>query len=236
MDEPLQILAIESSGREGSVALLEGRQQEVRLVELAVLGGYQRTAQALAPAIRDLLSRAGWPPTSITLVSVTVGPGSFTGLRIGVTTAKTFAYAVSADIVGVNTHDVLAAQAPASAAPLWTILDAQRQELFVARYTLDTNGEPSRTVDSTVIPQDEWLSRLQSGDQVIGPALKRLAARLPRNVVALPQATWMPMAETVGRVAWRQYQAGCRDDVWKLTPEYYRPSAAEEKFSRRTTS
>lgn len=225
----MRMIALETSGRQGSVAALEVDAGKPRLRGQMVLGGRQRTAQSLAPALRDLLHASGWPPKSVELVAVAVGPGSFTGLRIGVTTAKTFAYGVGAQVIGVNTFVALAAQAPPAPGPLWTILDAQRQELFVAKFAAnDGNAIPIDCITS-IIRQDEWLAGLQPGDRVIGPALARLAPRLPQGVVVVPPEFWQPMAEAVGRVAWHAYQAGHRDDVWKLAPNYYRPSYAEEK-------
>ena len=223
------ILAIETSGRHGSVATLSGEQGGARLIGQFVLSGDQRTAQSLAPAMKRLLDEAGWSPKSVDLVAVTVGPGSFTGLRIGVTTAKAFVYAVSAEVVGVNTLTVLAAQAPPSPSPLWTIIDAQRQELFAAKFNVEENLDIRTDRDTFIVSQEKWLADLSPHDRVIGPALKRIAGRLPAHVLAMPEELWQPMAAAVGQLAWNSYQAGQRDDVWKLIPNYYRPSAAEEK-------
>ena len=224
-----RILAIESSGRHASVATLWGDAGGTRLVGQTLLIGDERTAQVLAPTIQQLLAEADWSPKSVELVAVTVGPGSFTGLRIGVTTAKAFAYAVGADVVGVNTLDALALQATPSASPLWTILDAQRQELFAARFAVNDQFDVRTEVETQIVPQDEWLANLRPGDRAIGPALKRVASRLPPGVDVLPEQSWQPLAVSVGQVAWKNYRAGHRDDVWKLSPNYYRPSAAEEK-------
>src|SRR6185295_10241387 len=90
MVSPKRILAIETSGRHGSAATLWGDSNDRRLVRQIVLTGEQRTAQALAPSLKELLAESEWPANSIELVAVAAGPGSFTGLRIGVTTAKTF--------------------------------------------------------------------------------------------------------------------------------------------------
>ncbi len=229
MEHAKRILAIETSGRHGSIATLWGDGGEARLVEQTVLSGDQRTAQSLTPAMQRLLAAAEWPPKSVDLVAVTVGPGSFTGLRIGVTTAKTFAYAVGAEVIGVNTLTALAAQTPPSAAPLWTVLDAQRQEVFAAKFFVAENFELRVERETSIVPQERWLASLTAGDRVVGLALKRLAPRLPEGVIALPEDLWQPMATAVGQVAWKAYQAGQRDDVWKLTPNYYRLSAAEEK-------
>jgi tRNA threonylcarbamoyladenosine biosynthesis protein TsaB len=154
-------------------------------------------------------------------------------LRIGVTTAKAFCYGVNAAIIGVNTLDVLAGQATQTTSPLWTIMDAQRQELFAAKFeSSDTQGRVIATA-THIIPQDEWLARLEPGERVTGPPLRQLALRLPAGVVPVPQEEWEPAAASVGQLAWQLYQTGRRDDLWKLSPEYYRPSAAEEKFARR---
>jgi tRNA threonylcarbamoyladenosine biosynthesis protein TsaB len=224
-----RILAIESSGRHASVALLWGNPDNADLLAQSLLSSDERTAQVLAPTIENLLKAADWSPKSIELVAVNIGPGSFTGLRIGVTTAKAFAYAIGADVMGVNTLESLALQSSPSASPLWTILDAQRQELFAAKFVVNEHHEIRIQCETCIMPQDQWLTALQSGDRVIGPALKRLASRLPPGVEALPEQSWQPLAMSVGQLAWKNYQAGHRDDVWKLSPNYYRPSAAEEK-------
>ncbi len=229
MEDAQRIVAIETSGRSGSVATLLGGADGSRLVGQIVLRGDQRTAQALAPALQLLLKQADWSPQSIELVAVAIGPGSFTGLRIGVTTAKTFAYAVGAEVIGINTLGALAAQAPASAAPLWTILDAQRQELFAAKFLVNDAGRPRAECETFIISQEAWLAGLRPGDRVTGTALGRLAARLPAGVELVPQEFWQPMAAAVGQLAWQAYQTGHRDDVWQLAPKYYRASAAEEK-------
>jgi hypothetical protein len=85
--------------------------------------------------------------------------------------------------------------------------------------------------DTTIIAQDAWIAGLQPGDQVVGPPLSSLAARLPNGVLALSEELWQPMAAAVGRVGWRAFQTGQRDDVWHLLPQYFRASAAEEKLA-----
>ncbi|MEX2316102.1 MAG: tRNA (adenosine(37)-N6)-threonylcarbamoyltransferase complex dimerization subunit type 1 TsaB [Pirellulales bacterium] len=227
-------MAIETSGRTGSLAALDGQAQAASCVREIRLDGGGRTAQWLAPALERLLAEIGWSADSIELVAVAVGPGSFTGLRIGVTAAKTLAYAVGAQIVAVETMAVLAAQA-ASPATLWTVMDAQRQELFVARFAAPAAGRLAPIGDTSIIAVQLWLDRLRPGDHVTGPPLARLQGRLPEGVVAVtPDECWQPTAAGVGQVAWQAYQNGQRDDVWTLVPRYYRPSAAEEKAARRT--
>lgn len=222
----MRILALETSGRDATLAALEGLDGQVAhpLREVAIVGP-ERTAQFLAPRMQDLLRDIGWQPRDIELVAVAVGPGSFTGLRIGVTTAKTLAYAVGAQVVGINTLSAIATQAPADAAPLWVVMDAQPQELFAAKF--DAARNIIRAPE--VLTQPAWQNLLQPGDYVTGPGLRRLQVDLPHTVQAVPQIAWQPMAATVGQLAWHDYQSGRRDDLWQLVPLYYRQSAAEEK-------
>jgi tRNA threonylcarbamoyladenosine biosynthesis protein TsaB len=229
----MRILAIETSGRYGSVAALEGAAKGAALLGQITLGGDQRTAQALAPTLRELMTQVHWTPQSVELVAVAVGPGSFTGLRIGVTTAKTFAYAVGASVIGVNSLAVMATQAPLSPAPLWAVLDAQRQELFAAKFIVDEHGRMPIDCETSIIARDDWLTQLLPGDRATGPPLRTLQPQLPANVVVVPDDLWQPMAMAVGHVGWQAYRSGQRDDVWQLIPKYYRASAAEEKASRR---
>jgi tRNA threonylcarbamoyladenosine biosynthesis protein TsaB len=231
----MRIIALETSGRHGSLAALTGSDDDAAVLRHVTLAGDQRIAQTLAPMLRDLLTDVGWSPLAIELVAVAIGPGSFTGLRIGVTTAKTLAYATGAGIIGVNTLTVLASQVPHSRAPLWAIMDAQRQELFAARF--DPANVDQRRVDpkTQIIKQEIWLAQLQSGDQATGPGLRRLATHLPAGVSAVPQEYWQPTAAAVGKLAWQRFHIGQRDDAWKLAPCYYRPSAAEEKAAGPTT-
>jgi tRNA threonylcarbamoyladenosine biosynthesis protein TsaB len=195
-----------------------------------------RTAQMLAPAMQQTLSNAGWTPQDVRLVAVTIGPGSFTGLRIGVTTAKTFAYAVGCEAMGIDTLEVIAAQAPLGGGEgnrsLWAVLDAQRGQLFAAKFAMRLVGAESGWAvvqPAAILDADEFLAGLVTGDTVTGSGLSRLIDRLPRDVAVVDSSQWQPRAATVGKLAWHDYQLGGRDDFWTLAPRYLRPSAAEEK-------
>lgn len=229
MEDIQKILAIETSGRHGSIAALVGEQAGCRLIEQITERGGERTAQALAPSLQHLLDVVAWTPMTVNLVAVAIGPGSFTGLRIGVTTAKAFAYASGANIAGVDTLEAIAAQAPTSQAPLWVVLDAQRQELFTAKYRTAHLGSSRALRETGIVSQPAWISMLRPGDRVTGPALGKLLELLPSNVEVVAQELWHPTAAAIGQLAWAAYQAGARDDLWKLAPKYYRASAAEEK-------
>ena len=231
------ILAFDTSGLAGSVAVLDGP----RLLVERVLDPECRSAQTLAPAILETLARSQVQPAQIRLVATTIGPGSFTGLRVGVTAAKTFAYAVGAEVVGVSTLEGIAHQCGplAPRAEVHAVLDAQRKEVFLGRFQ---NQSPvagdelpwlTRLSADSIVAADAWLASLPAGAVVTGMGLSRLLDRLPASAIVTPQSQWEPQAATSGRLAWRDYQLGRRDDLWKLAPVYLRPSYAEEKAARK---
>jgi tRNA threonylcarbamoyladenosine biosynthesis protein TsaB len=231
----VRILAIETASPGGSVALLAGDQLAGRIALDPAVG----SARTLAPAIQRLLNDAGIRAEELKLIAVCTGPGSFTGLRIGITTAKTLAYALGCQVLGVDTLDAIAAQVPRPddgehSGELHAVIDAQRRELFVGKFGLIPEAAAAasawrRRGETEVLAAEQWLSQLAPGTIVTGPGLNRLADRLPPQVVVMPQEHWAPDAATVGRLAYTAWQAGRRDDLFKLAPTYIRPSYADEK-------
>ena len=138
LDNPL-ILAVETSGRLGSVALAHGD----KLLAESHFSGQMRHSAEIFPAITDLLCKFNKKPDQIEQVYISLGPGSFTGLRIAVTIAKTIALANQAKIVAVDTLDCIAAnvlsKSDESDRSDWSdrlavILDAKRSQFFIAVY------------------------------------------------------------------------------------------------------
>lgn len=236
----MRILALETSVRDASVALLE----QDRLVSQRILVPQQRTASALVPLMAQQLRAAGWRADQVELVVVSQGPGSFTGLRVGVTAAKTLAYATRAAVMGVPTLDVIAAQVDGPVPRLDVVMNAQRQQVFVASYESQVTGwAPLGSV--RIVDNQVWLATLATeeplgevigirpAELVTGPALHRLREQIPAVVQVSPPEQWSPRAVTLGRLGLRAYRSGRRNDLWKLVPQYYRPSAAEEVWETR---
>ncbi|TWT30923.1 tRNA (adenosine(37)-N6)-threonylcarbamoyltransferase complex dimerization subunit type 1 TsaB [Blastopirellula retiformator] len=225
----MKLLALETSLRQSSFALLEGG----KLLRQVELDPALRTAAAITPALEAAFRDLGWKPAEIGLIAVSHGPGSFTGLRIGVATAKALAYVAGAEVLGIDTLRVIAAQSPDQVDAVQTLLDAQRQELFAAKYQR-ANGVWKINSKIGIVEIDAWLAALAPGDHVSGTALTKLQDEIPSGVSVLPATCWRPMAATVGQLAWADYQAGARGDHWNLSPQYYRKSAAEEKLEEKT--
>ncbi|MEM6331375.1 MAG: tRNA (adenosine(37)-N6)-threonylcarbamoyltransferase complex dimerization subunit type 1 TsaB [Planctomycetota bacterium] len=219
----MKLVAIETAHPPGSLATLDTHAGAAPAVTPLMLPEGERTARSLAPALHKLLQQSGWRLEQLDAVAVTVGPGSFTGLRLGVTSAKALAYAAAAVCVPVNTLAVLAAQAGGAAG--WAVLDAHRGELFAAPF-----AGPGLTGEVEILAEAAWLGRLAEGDTVTGPVLGRLRDRLPPGVTSADPADWLPKAETVAKLATAAVEAGDTVSPFELLPDYYRPSAAEEKL------
>ncbi|MBN1393594.1 MAG: tRNA (adenosine(37)-N6)-threonylcarbamoyltransferase complex dimerization subunit type 1 TsaB [Pirellulales bacterium] len=239
----MRILAIETTDKTGGAAVLD----DCNILAEKTLDRNQRTAQALAPAIKTLLERVGWSPKDVQLVGVSVGSGSFTGLRIGVTTAKVFAYAVGAEILGINTLEAIALAGSCKTAcqsVLHVAVDALRGDVVAQPFSIPSPGQVRSLGRQELLPVERWLERLKPADFVSGPALGTCLAalgatadlsssgalRLPSGARALDRELWFPRASAVGRLAAMHYAAGRRDNLWTLTPHYCRRSAAEEKW------
>ncbi len=223
----MNIRALETSSFYGSVAgLVDGA-----LILHHELRTDQRTAQSLAPAVARILQDLNWRPRDVDLIAVTQGPGSFTGLRVGVTLAKTMAYALGAQVLGVHTLDVIATQAPTGHAKLSCVLDAHRQQAFCKSFRRGDGQSWEAGDDTRTIGIDQYVAELTPDIAVSGPLAKKIRTLVGAEITFVDEARWSPSATTVGQLAWREYSAGRRDDVWKLVPSYYRPSAAEEKHA-----
>ncbi|MBC7784886.1 MAG: tRNA (adenosine(37)-N6)-threonylcarbamoyltransferase complex dimerization subunit type 1 TsaB, partial [Burkholderiales bacterium] len=128
----LRALALETSGRIGSVALVEDDQ----IVAADQFPHGLQHAATILPMIDRLTRARGWRPSDLQHVYVSVGPGSFTGLRIGVTLAKTLSLSIGCKIVAVPSARVLLMNVPDEAREVIIVLDAKRGQIFTARYSL----------------------------------------------------------------------------------------------------
>lgn len=222
----MKTLAIDTSTRQGSLALFQGDE----LIAAQWLDSSLPTTQVITPALKQLVEEAGWKPGDLELVAVSQGPGSFTGLRIGVITAKTIAYVASAATIGVNTLGAIAARCSENVSRLHVVMDAQRNELFHGLYQRDDSGVYRELSETRILDRDAFLETLVPGESITGPGLKNRHQQVPEGVRVVDESYWMPSAEAVGRIAIAQFRAGISHDFWKLNPNYYRKSAAEEKL------
>jgi tRNA threonylcarbamoyladenosine biosynthesis protein TsaB len=222
-----RLLILESStGRTGLVAVAEGPQ----LRGLRRLDESRHHARDLAPAARALLDDAGWKSRDVHAVLVSRGPGSYTGLRVGVISAKAFAYATGCVVLGLDTFAAVAAQAPAEGAYLDVLGDAQQDKVYLQPFGRDGDGwKPLAPL--AIRRFADWLKKRELSAWVTGPGLRKWEAHLPPDVPRVESARWEPRAESLLRLGLARYLAGESDDLWALEPIYLRPSSAEEQWT-----
>ncbi len=226
----MKTIALETSAVPGSLALLE----DAVVIYETSLPEQQRTTQTFAVELTRALRQAGWRPSDVDLFAVCQGPGSFTGLRIGVTAAKTFAYATGCHVIGLNTLCVLAGQAGPFAPRVWAALDAQRRQLFVAEFECGADL-PRELTATQVVDAEAWILSRPAGCHLTGTGLRGWESSLPSDVTTASETDWKVRAGTLGQMAAAQLAAGTSDNCLQLVPRYHRASAAEEKRGRGPT-
>lgn len=228
------ILAVDTSGMCGTIALRrDGKLLEERELEQS----RRRHAQTLISEIQELLRAHKLASTDVGIVAVSHGPGSFTGLRVGIVFAKTFAYATGCTIVAVDTLQAVAesvnGEAFSNLARIQVVSDAQREQLFVSEFHRKPGGCWEVTGPIDIVDCEQWLSwasDLASSEfAVIGPGLTKVAGDLSDSVRCPPEEMWTPRAANVAVIAQRMAEQNQFADPFELEPFYLRKSSAEEK-------
>jgi len=221
----LRLLLLETSHQPGFVAIAE----DARMLAVHRLDEARRHARDLAGAVGELLATQSWQPRDIQAVMVGRGPGSYTGLRVGVMSAKAFAYATGCALLGLETFAAIAAQAPSDVSRLAVIADAQQDKVYVQEFE---NAGPVSPVRIQTVR--ECLGAATAPHWVSGPGLGKWASKLPLGVKPLDPSMWDPHPESLLKLGLARYQRGQRDDMWTVEPIYLRPSAAEEQWKNRS--
>ncbi len=217
------LLAVETSSSIGSIALME---DDVILAERQLGVAGPRHAQTLVPELDRLLKELGRTAESITAVAVSIGPGSFTGLRVGLTFAKTLAWLNHAPLLAVDTLQAVAQQADMTQPIVTAVCDAQRGELFAASYQQDLSTDFRHRMGEIRVCQ---IDDLVPGQLVIGPLPAKLRERVATVRSLAPEPSGMPRASTVARIGTQMLKQSQFAVPETLEPVYIRVSYAEEK-------
>lgn len=228
-------LALETSSALGGVAL--GRGDEV--LEARELTGRRRHAVELLPAVDALCKAHAVDPPSVRRILVSSGPGSFTGLRIGITVARMIGLTSSASLIAVPTLEVIAQNALEVQAPpdrAVVVLDAKRGRVYTAAFV---RRDARYVAVTTPVETDPARFLADQGAQggscaVLGEGvLYHRAVVEASGLEILPEAVYPPRAETVYRLGVSRANAGRITDRRALVPTYVRPPEAEEKWAQR---
>lgn len=220
-------LAIETSSLVSSVAVMR---EDILLGEITMQSGLTHSEQ-LVPHIDALLTMARVNKRDLQGIVVSMGPGSFTGLRIGMGTAKAMAYALQIPLYGVMTLDGLAYNIPYTTQQICTVIDAQKKHVYAALYTYDKDKLVS-IEEPFVVAASTLVDRLvENGKDVIfvGDGIKRLAPLvIDSPVLHIADPIYqIPKASSLLLAARPDIQAGNTENSIDMVPYYIRRSEAE---------
>jgi tRNA threonylcarbamoyladenosine biosynthesis protein TsaB len=220
------ILAIETSGQSGGITLAEANTGSFHVVETAAIAGGTFSAQ-LIPTLAALLKKHGYGVKDLDGFAAASGPGSFTGLRVGLSAIKGLAETLHKPIATVSVLEALASLADRDG-KIAAAMDAGRKEVFLGLYQKSA-GELSRQREELLTQQD-FLATLSTGRPAViitgDSALAELAAASHSSVVVVTS----PGSEVVARIGARKLLAGETVSVEALDANYLRRSDAEIFF------
>lgn len=224
------ILSIETSAATCSVALHQGGE----LIAERVVPEKQAHAAQLAVSIHDLLKEEGLTSSALSAVAVSSGPGSYTGLRIGASTAKGLCFGLSIPLIALPTLSILANalsqdKRAIQGAVICPMIDARRMEVFCQFF--DQSGRPIGDIIAQEITTESFTETLQRSNLLFGgDAIEKC-----KPVISHPNAHFVddviPLARMMGTLAWRKWQAKDFEDVVHFTPVYAKDFIAKKAAS-----
>jgi tRNA threonylcarbamoyladenosine biosynthesis protein TsaB len=221
-----RILIIETSGAVGQVGLAVGS----RLMASRRLDEARRHARDLAPSVAELLKEQGWKAKDVQTVIVSRGPGSYTGLRVGIMSAKTFAYATGCFLLTVDTFAAIASNSPVGVNVVAILADAQQRKVYAQRFRRIAKSENWQAETPLAIQSlEDWKSGHSPSIALSGPGLEVYGNQLATHFQILDQGFWHPTLEGNLGTGLARLQLAEQDDLWNIEPLYLRASSAEEQ-------
>ncbi len=223
---PPIILTIQTVSPAGSLAITDG----ARLLAEINLDIRKTPTEWLLQSIEDLLARADLEKEDLHAIGVVLGPGSFTGLRVGLATAKGLSLAAGCPLLGISSLRCLAMQLPFTKLPVCVMLDARKQEVYTALFNWE-GGYPSPVVEERVIKPEMLLAGIAAETLFIGNGAlvyrSLIVRQLAERAHFAPAFLNLPRAAAAAALALHEWQSGRTFSAEELMPSYLRPSEAE---------
>ena len=226
----MKVVGIETSGSIGSVAVCDGN----TVVGKQTFGKASNHGKEIVSSLEAVFNEVKWKPEDIDLIAVSIGPGSYTGLRIGVTCAKTLAYGLGKPVIDVPTLDVLAGNIKDDVKHICPVIDAKRKRVYACIYSRN-NSKNKRTTDFLIITPDELKDILPESTLIFGDGVAPYKEIFTQMKVTIIEDEKPGIAEAVdvARLGLERYEQGERCEINELVPLYLRKSEAEEKLQER---
>jgi len=223
---PPILLTIQTASPAGSVALSDG---EHLLAEFN-LDSRKTPTEWLLAAIDDLLVKTGLIKDSLDAIVIVRGPGAFTGLRVGLATAKGLALALGCPLLGVSSLQCLAMQLPFTQMPVCVMLDARKQEVYSCLYRWES-GFPRAISEEQVVKPEKLLAEITGDTLFVGNGALVYRSLIVRQLASrahfAPDFLNLPRAGAAAVLALSEWQAGRTFSPDEMMPSYLRPSEAE---------
>lgn len=214
----------------GSAAILDEEEGLISEIRVNIKVAH---AERLMPSIEHLLKASRISIKDIDAFAVSIGPGSFTGLRIGLSTAKGLCYAAGKPIIPVPTLDAFARALPFCSHLLCPMLDARKNEVYTGLYKWE-DGECRKIIPETAINPQEFLKDIKKPTVFMGRGAriykKLIEDALSAKAIFAPPSRMFPTASTVAEIAIEKLKEGVTTDIISLIPFYIRKSEAELKW------
>jgi len=230
----MKILAIETSTMMGSVAIMDTG----GLIAEYCLNIRATHSERLMGTIDKVLKDSGLTLKDLDGYAISIGPGSFTGLRIGLGTVKGLAFATKKPIAAVPTLDALAFNIPFSRYQVCPMLDARKKEVYTALYCFTGDGELSKSVDDCVVKPESFLKGIREHTVFLGEGAniyKELIRKILGNLAHFaPLAKQLPSAGNVAGLGLKALMSGMTEEPATIVPRYIRKSEAEIRWERQS--
>ena len=219
------ILAIDTATKWTGLAIHDGRRL---IAESGWYSAYNQTVE-LAPAVLQMLHRSELSAADLSAVALAIGPGSYTGLRIGLGFAKGIALANQLQLIGVPTLDILASALPRSEGTLVIAAEAGRNRVWANIYIWAVGKGWESSEDPTIQTWEQLLEELEGPAAIAGeisPGAKRLIRTAKKQLKPVSPASTTRRAGYLAEIGWNRLRRGWTDDPGELKPVYLREAAA----------
>lgn len=231
----MKVLAIETASKLGGLAVLDQHEGLIAESKLNVLASHSET---LMVEIDHVLRSAGVSPRELDVIAVSSGPGAFTGLRVGLGTAKGLAYASGAGIVAVPTLQAYALSLPYTRCPVAPMLDARRREVYAGLYLVDENSSVRQLVEEQPIKATDFIDLINEHECIVFAGQGALVYRedilkcFKGKALYAPPTHMHPSPASVATLGLKMALADDFSDPKALSPMYLRKSEAESVQDR----
>ena len=224
-----KVLLLETSGSSGIVALGFG----TTIVAHRVLEIAKRHVSDMAPAIAEMLKECGWEAKNLDAIATGIGPGSYTGLRIGLMSARTLAMMTGARLLGISTFEILAQHClEAGYAKIEIIADAQQDKIYAQRFE-NNNSNLISASELKIVSAAEWMANRDISFAIAGPGVTKVQPLTQAKEGMVEEQSGNINKESFLALALKKLFSHHSDDPLSLQPLYLRRSSAEEQWDKR---